>query len=423
VTADDGGDPGASARAGLVGLEGPVTDSPGAPPGRGALGYRLHPSIELFPVEDDVYLLRPGRAPVVVRAPEPVDRDLLARLATEPVTVATGSDISRRLEPLVAAGAVVAVEEATPLPGPLADRFSRQLPYFADTGDPAATQLRLRDSSVAVLGCGGLGTWALGALACLGIGRFTLVDDDVVELSNLNRQVLYGVADVGRPKVECAERWMRALDPDVEVRAIRRRVASADDAGDVIAGADILILAADWPPYELARWVNGACVRAGVPFLMAAQQPPLLKVGPTFVPGRGPCFACQERRLAADFPLYPELAEHRRRHPGPDVTLGPASGVVGTLVALEVLHVLMGSQRVATQGRSLLIDMRTLEQRWEAVERDPSCPVCGPVHATGGAGTVRAPPHGATGPTRKPARPGVHPPAAPQDPRAPRRAR
>jgi bacteriocin biosynthesis cyclodehydratase domain-containing protein len=262
------------------------------------------------------------------------------------------------------------------LPATLEQRFARQLPYFAETGDAAATQLRLRGSTVAVIGCGGLGTWALAALACSGVAHFVLVDDDSVELSNLNRQVLYGSDDLGRPKVDCAARWLRRLDPDTEVRTLRRRVASEEDAADVVAGADVALLLADWPPYELGRWLNRACVSAGVPFVLAGQHPPLLKVGPTFVPGEGPCFACLERRLTEDFPLYPRLTEYRRRNPVPATTLGTASGVVGTLVAMEAMHLLAGASTVATQGRALLIDMRTLTTRWDAAERDAACPVC-----------------------------------------------
>jgi bacteriocin biosynthesis cyclodehydratase domain-containing protein len=328
----------------------------------------------------EIYLLRPGGAPTaVVRRPEPADRELLERLAAEAVPAPAGSDAARRLAPLEAAGLLVREPAGPPLDPEEAERFARQLPYFAEAGDPAATQRRLRAAHVAVLGCGGLGTWTLAALAGLGIGRFTLVDHDTVELANLNRQILYGVADVGAPKVDCAARWVRALDPRIELRAIGRRIEGEADAAAAIDGADAVVLAADWPPYELGRWVNRACVAARVPFVLAGQQPPVLKVGPTYVPGRGPCFACHERRLAAEFPMYPELAEYRRRHPTAATTLGPASGVVGTLVALELLHLLTGEAPVATEGRALLIDMRTLEQRWEAIERDADCPVCGAV--------------------------------------------
>jgi bacteriocin biosynthesis cyclodehydratase domain-containing protein len=341
--------------------------------------YRLRPSVELFSSADgDVYLLRTGGAPtVVVRRPEREDRELLERLAAEAVPAPEGSDQARRLAPLRAAGLLIEESDEPALVPELAERFARQLPYFAERADPNTVQRALRGSTVAVLGCGGLGTWALTALASLGVGRFVLIDHDTVELHNLNRQILYALADVGAAKVECAARWVGALDPGIEVLTHRRRVESADDAAALLGSADAVVLAADWPPYELGRWVNSACVAAGIPFLMAGQQPPLLKVGPAYVPGRGPCFACHERALAAEFPLYPELAEYRRRHPTEATTLGPASGVVGTLLALEVMHLLIGDAPIATEGRALLIDMRTLEQRWESVPRDRGCLTCG----------------------------------------------
>jgi bacteriocin biosynthesis cyclodehydratase domain-containing protein len=347
----------------------------------GQLGarYRLRPSVELFSAADgDVYLLRTGGAPtMVVRRPEREDRALLERLVVEAVPAPEGSEQARRLAPLRAAGLLIEERDGPPLAPELAERFDRQLPYFAERADPNAVQRALRDATVAVLGCGGLGTWALAALASLGVGRFVLVDDDTVALHNLNRQVLFGLADVGSAKVDCAARWVGRLDPGIEVLAHRRRVESADDAAAMLAGSDVVVLAADWPPYALGRWVNRACVAAGIPFLTAGQQPPVLKIGPAYVPGRGPCFACHERALAAEFPLYPELAEHRRRHPTAATTLGPASGVVGTLLALEVMHLLIDDRPIATEGRALLIDMRTLEQRWEPVARDPDCLTCG----------------------------------------------
>jgi ThiF family len=158
--------------------------------------------------------------------------------------------------------------EPAELPPDLAARFHRQLPYLAGFGDPAALQLRLRASTVAVLGCGGLGTWALGALAGAGVGSFVLVDDDVVEASNLNRQVLYGAGDVGRAKVDRAAAWLRAFDPGVRVVTHRLRVAGPDDVGSAIAGADVLVQTADTPPYALVRWVDSACRSLGIPYVL-----------------------------------------------------------------------------------------------------------------------------------------------------------
>jgi bacteriocin biosynthesis cyclodehydratase domain-containing protein len=345
--------------------------------------FALRPSLELFFASTgDVYLLRPGTGDDhVVRSPSDDDRALLERLARGPIDAAPGGAVADRLGPLVEAGVVVPEPESPPLAPEDALRFDRQLPYLAEHGDPRELQRRLRASTVVVLGCGGLGTWALGALASAGIGRFVLIDDDAIELSNLNRQILYRAEDLGRRKVDVASAWVRRFDPAIEVVTFTHRIQRPADLVPAIAGADAVLLLADWPPYELTRWVNAVCVARRVPFLTAGQQPPLLKIGPTHIPGRGACFACHEHQLRRDFPLYAELAEQRRRKPPASTTLGPASGIVGTVLALEVMHLLIRSKPPATFDRALLIDMGSLETHWEAIERDLDCPVCAGLRA------------------------------------------
>jgi molybdopterin-synthase adenylyltransferase len=341
--------------------------------------YRLRPSIEpFFAASGDVYLLRPGTSDEhVVQGPSDADRDLLARLAREPVPAPHGGVVAARIAPLVAAGVVVREPSSAPLKPADAERFDRQLPYLAELGDPRDVQRRLRAARVVVLGCGGLGTWALGAMASAGIGNFVLIDDDTIELSNLNRQILYGEGDLGRPKVEVAAEWLRCFDASIEVLAVPRRVEGVGDLLSAVAGANALVLVADWPPYDLARWVNQACLTRGVPFVTAGQQPPLLKIGPTYIPGGGACLACHERQVRSEFPFYDELVESRRRDPPPATTLGPASGIVGTLLALEVMHLIAADEPPATHDRALLLDMRTLQARWEDIARDPACGACG----------------------------------------------
>jgi molybdopterin/thiamine biosynthesis adenylyltransferase len=321
----------------------------------------------------------------VIRDAGPEERALVAALQgdgrsvaeLEQVTGLSPKAVAEKLEALVGAG----VADRTPsdpvaLPAKLAERFDRQLPYLGEAGDPGAAQLRLRRACVAVLGCGGLGTWALGALASAGVGHFILVDHDTVELSNLNRQLLYCEADVGTLKVERVADWVRRFDPDVEVRALPLEVTSVADVVDLLDGVDVLVQTADWPPYRMVRWVDEACRMTGVPYVIGGQRPPVVKVGPTFVPGVTACFACQETAFTRDFPRYPELARQRDEQPARSITLGPASGIAGTLIASEVMHLLLG-RPIATAGRALLLDLRTLETTWEAVERDPDCPACG----------------------------------------------
>jgi bacteriocin biosynthesis cyclodehydratase domain-containing protein len=383
-----------SGRSGVVHLEGQLGRSTSEPPAEragGAARVRLHPSVETLPSPDgDLLIIRGGtRATGAIPAPSPAELALLDALADGWSTVAelthtTGhGDVRGALTALDANGLLEWRAPAGESPLSAADlaRFDRQLPYLADIvpgRSPDSVQRALRDRHVAVLGCGGLGSWAVQALALSGIGRLTLIDPDTVELSNLNRQALYGPADLRRPKALAAREAVARMDPGVEVTAIERAVTSAEDAADWLAGADALIQTADSPPYDLERWINRACVQLGLPHLTAAQQPPLLRVGPLVLPGRTACYACQEAATRREYPLYDALVARRRSRPAVAATLGVASGVVGTMLAAEVLHLLLGLVP-ATAGAALLLDLVTWSARWERFEREPGCPVCGPV--------------------------------------------
>jgi bacteriocin biosynthesis cyclodehydratase domain-containing protein len=359
---------------------GPLTDDVSGP------AYRLRPSVEPFVNrQGDLCLVRPGGQDLIVRRPEDADVALVHALTDGWATSEELADrlgvghalVHDKLDALVAADLVI-VKPASgepPIAGEDAERFSRQLPYLAELGDDVALQRRLRESAVTVIGCGGLGTWATAALACIGVGELTLVDDDRVALSNLNRQILYARADVGIAKVTAAAHWVSAFDAAIRVHAVERRIESVEDVAGCIAGADAVVLVADWPPYEIARWVNAACIDARVPFIVAGQLPPLIKIGPTYIPGAGPCFACHETALMTTSRTYEDYVRFRKAHPTTAPTLGPASGVVGGLIGLELLHLLTG-EPPATAGAALLIDMRTLMTRREQIDRDPDCTAC-----------------------------------------------
>jgi bacteriocin biosynthesis cyclodehydratase domain-containing protein len=352
---------------------------------------RLKPWVELFPASDgDVYVLRGGaRSELVIRRPSRDDREVLAALGEG--LVPTTPELAATVAQLRGAGLV---EEIDPLDVELLAasdriRFDRQLPYFADRapagGGGHAEQARLRAATVLVLGCGGLGCWTAAALACAGIGRFVLVDPDVVELSNLNRQVLYGESDLGRPKVDAAADRLQGLDSSIEcVRAPTMVQSAADVAALLRHGVDVVVEAADTPPHRLARWVDTACLELGVPHISAAQAPPLLRVGPLMVPGVTACYSCQEHAARRDHPFYDELVDFRLTVRAPATTLGPASGIVGAAMAMDVVHLLSGAVTPVTWGRALLIDIATGEQRLEPVPREPGCPACSGVAATAG---------------------------------------
>jgi bacteriocin biosynthesis cyclodehydratase domain-containing protein len=339
--------------------------------------------VDPLETESGFFLVCAGDDDLVIRDPKPLDRELIALLARgeqSEAELATGLSLGRqalrsKLEALDRAGVLASAVPSAELDLVDAERYSRQLPYLADIGEARELQRRLRCARVVVLGCGGLGTWTVAALAAAGIGRFTLVDDDSVELSNLNRQILYGPAELGRPKVEAATRWLHAFDDRIEVEAHRVRIDGTDRIRGVVAGADFVVLVADLPPYEIGRWVNAACVDAGVPFITAGQAPPIVKIGPLYVPGRTACFACHERALRSENPLYDEYVRHAQSSPVRGATLGPASGIVGTMLAMELLHLAIGREP-ASWGAALLVDLRTLVTRREQIARDPRCEAC-----------------------------------------------
>lgn len=349
------------------------------------LVYALKASVEVLAAPDGrIYLLRPGTSDLVVPEPDAVDRSLLEELATPAdveelarrLSVSPGV-VREKLEALAAVDVLTSWPGATPsLPEGMAARFDRQLPYLAEFGAPAEMQRRLRDAKVVIIGCGGLGTWTLGGLACAGVGNFVLVDDDRVEPSNLNRQVLYVDADIGRPKVACAAEWVTRFAPETRVVTQERRVTSTDDVVPLARDADLVVMLADHPPYVLERWVNAACQAGGTPYISCGQATPMMKIGPLYVPGRTACYACEETEMRSTSPLYDEVVAMRQRDNANAMTVGPASGLVGTMLSVEIMHFLLG-RPAATEGRALLLDIQTFRTWWEPIARDPGCPVCG----------------------------------------------
>jgi molybdopterin/thiamine biosynthesis adenylyltransferase len=342
---------------------------------------RLKPSVEPFPASTgDLYLLRTdGGGDVVLRQASPFARALVDALAGG-MPVSGGAEVDAAITELEEAGVVTQrVSDPTPtgLSAAEALRYDRQLHYFGDHATAARSawdmQRALRDATAVVLGAGGLGTWTMAGLACAGVGTIVAVDDDTVELGNLNRQILYRTADLGRNKVEVASEALSALNPEIEVVPLARRVRGVEDVRELAAGADFVVCTADWPAHEIGRWVNEACLELGVPHTSAGQFPPRVRIGPTFVPGRTACLACQERAIREDFPLYDELVAHRKRAAPVAATLGAPSGLIGSLLSMEVIHWITGICEPATLGRGLVFDLRDFSSRWESVEPDPDC--------------------------------------------------
>jgi bacteriocin biosynthesis cyclodehydratase domain-containing protein len=365
-------------------LEGDLTSTRTPPATAGGSRYRLRASVDaVIGGDGSLYLVRAGAEDLVVRDAQPDDFALLRLLAAgEPSIPELAAqlelgviDVEQKLAALSQAGVVVAAAASPPLDASDAERYCRQLPYLAELGDERDLQRRLGAARITVVGCGGIGTWTIAALASAGVRRLRLVDDDVVDTSNLNRQVLYAPADLGASKAATTARWLRAFDEHVDVEIVERRVDGAETARRVAHGADALVLAADAPAYVLARWINEACIAERVPFIAAGQLPPIVKIGPLYWPGRTACFACHETALRRESADYDAYVRHLQTEPARGATLGPASGLVGATVAMELIHSLIGVSP-ASMGAALLVDLRTWDVRREVIARDSACAAC-----------------------------------------------
>ncbi|MFC7590359.1 HesA/MoeB/ThiF family protein [Nonomuraea antimicrobica] len=196
-------------------------------------------------------------------------------------------------------------------------------------------QVRLKSARVLVLGLGGTGSHAAWSLAAAGVGRLHLVDPDVVELSNLNRQILYTEADVGRPKTEAALERLRRVNSDIEITGEQAAVDGPEHLARLVGGFHALALCADRPrePYGIQTWANRVCAAAGIPWVSGGYNGPLVSVG-VFGPG-GPCFEC----VRAGIPPQPGDG-----YAWPGVT-GASAGLSGQLVAHDVLTLVTGLAR------------------------------------------------------------------------------
>ncbi|HEX3238817.1 MAG TPA: TOMM precursor leader peptide-binding protein [Solirubrobacterales bacterium] len=334
----------------------------------------------------DLLLLRPNTSSAIeIGQPSDDDRRLLAALDGEHTLEGLQDEFGAKLvdETLAQLRELEVIEDAADYdqlaPGELA-RFDRQLRYFSDMGGtettPSERQRRLREAKVAVLGVGGLGTWCAWSLACCGVGEMWLIDGDTVEVSNLNRQIFFTEADIGAPKAQVGAERLRAFNSSMRVTATTRRLGSQVEIADFVAGADVVIDAADWPAHDIERWCNAACFELGIPYITMSHYPPIARVGPLYVPGRTGCYSCQEIAYRREYPLYDETVEQLRALPSPAATLGPACGLIGGQVGMEVVHLLTGLSQPSTLGLAHIYDLMTMEVKREPVVAEPECPIC-----------------------------------------------
>ena len=239
-------------------------------------------------------------------------------------------------------------------------RYSRHilLPEIGIEG-----QEKLRSASALIVGAGGLGCPAALYLAAAGVGRLTLADSDKIDLTNLQRQILYRTESVGAVKVEAARATLKAFNPDVEVVGLSSRI-DPEKALSLVAKADVVLDCSD--NFKTRHALNRACVKHRKPLVSGAAirfdaQITLFDLRKA----DAPCYAC----------LFPEDGEVEEVQCSTMGVFAPLTGVIGAMQAMEAIKVLAKVGELLN-GRLLIFDARTADWRSVKVSKDPACAVC-----------------------------------------------
>ncbi|MDP3229066.1 MAG: HesA/MoeB/ThiF family protein [Acidovorax sp.] len=227
-------------------------------------------------------------------------------------------------------------------------------------------QERVLASHALIIGAGGLGSPAALYLASAGVGHITLVDDDVVDLTNLQRQIAHTTARVGVPKVESAAQAIADINPETRVTALKMRVDAAS-LQPLVQAASVVLDCTD--NYATRHAVNAACVRHGRPLVAGAVirfDGQITVVDPRSA--QAPCYAC----------IFPPAADFEEERCSTLGVFAPLVGVVGAMQAAEALKLIVGIEPTLA-GRLLMLDGRAMDWSTMRVQRDPACAVCGSV--------------------------------------------
>jgi len=235
-------------------------------------------------------------------------------------------------------------------------RYKRQLiiPDFGEEG-----QRKLKDSHVVIVGMGGLGCASATYLTAAGVGHIAIVDFDIVELSDLNRQILYWEDEIGERKVVVAQRKLSKLNPAVEITPIFAKVTE-ENVLSIIDGAQVVVDGLDNSATRLV--VNSACIKQKIPYIYGGVSR-LRGMITTIMPGQTPCLAC----------LSPEGV-------GGLGVLGITPALIANLQALEAIKLLIGHSP-SLAGKLLLFNGDDMKFQLLEIKRNEGCPVCSPLYA------------------------------------------
>jgi molybdopterin-synthase adenylyltransferase len=262
-------------------------------------------------------------------------------------------------------------------------RFTTQLNFFAEFETEKLSreemQQRLKVSHVTIIGLGGIGTWAAQGLILAGVGKFTLVDPDTVELANLNRQCLFTLLDVGKPKAETIAGKFTQIDSDIHIRVLQKKILSREDCLDAAHEANLIINCADEPRTDVInRIVTEAGHKLNTPHILCGGYDGHLSfLGPTIIPGKSACWYCYERALdkQLDRTGYQHLQVTPSHIQGGNI--GAISAITANYHVLEAIKVLTGFAPPTMFNRTAELDFLTLGINFRDFKKWRKCFLCG----------------------------------------------
>ena len=343
--------------------------------------FRVPPYLSVMAQGDDVLIgLLPPRAVRIEDSPSyllrlleflstPRTADEVTAYAREHASL-SAEEIETLLEELSRAEVISTVELDT------GSRYARHLLYYDLLGlDAAWAQRRLGEAVVGLVGMGGIGTGVATLLAAAGVGTLVFSDGDVVEVSNLTRQTLFGEAVVGQAKVAVAAARLGELNPEVTLRPVQESIAGVDLYERHFADCEFVVLSADSPP-DVHAWTSDAAMRHGFATSNAGYIEAFGVVGPLIVPGGTACYECLRTTGDLQTPGGATPRNLNAEHQAP--SFGPLNAMVSAMQANEVIRHLLGL-RTETASCRILMDSTTYELHRERFERNPACPSCGPL--------------------------------------------
>jgi adenylyltransferase/sulfurtransferase len=237
------------------------------------------------------------------------------------------------------------------------ERYDRQLiiPNWGKKG-----QLKLKNSKITIIGVGGLGSVVSLYLAAVGIGKIHLIDNDTLDLSNLNRQILYNVNDLGKSKALLAQKKLKNLNPEIDVVGLDKTL-DENNINDLLSGMDLIVDCLDNFPTRYL--LNKFCVNSNIPFVHGAiygLEGRVMFIDPN--DENSPCLGC----------FYPEEPPESTKFP----VLGSSVGITASIEATEAIKYLIGIGENLI-GRFLIIDGKPMEFKTIEIKKNANCPICG----------------------------------------------